>query len=495
MKRRQPFLPGGSAKPFFVICALLLAHVIFAQSAITGKVTDKDGIGLAKVSVFIKGKNIGTITSDDGFYNITAGENDVLVFSLAEHENREIKVGRTSKIDVQLDAKINTLEDLVVVGYGSVKRKDLTGSVSVVNVKDAKKTASYDVAKMLQGQTPGVSVHGSGEPGGFVQIKIRGISSLVNNNPLFVIDGVMISAPFDISPDDIETIQILKDASAGAIYGSRASTGVVIITTKKGRAGKLKVGYNGYAGVQHIAKKWDLTDAAGYRAVTNQAELNAGLTIAPGNDPNSPSFIGNVNTDWQKEAFRTATIQDHNLSFSGGTEGATYNASLGFFDQTSTVAGPQSYRRYTATVGMTGKKGIFSYGTKIFYTNSQKVNPFNGSNSKAVFGGALTSLLTTIPTIPVYDPNRLGGYGGADNTTQRAITLNVIGLNNIMKNESDRDRFIGNFWGEIEFLKNLKYKLNVSFDRGQEEGFAFEPKYDLGWYYLNNTSYLFRRLG
>lgn len=486
---------GGITKLIFALCATLLPGLVFAQSTVTGKVTDKDGVPLAKVSVSVKGKTTGTATNDEGAYTIVAAENEILVFSSAEYENREVKVGRAGLVNIQLSSKVNTLEDIVVVGYGTVKRKDLTGSVSVVNVKDAKKTASYDVAKMLQGQTPGVSVHGSGEPGGFVQIKIRGISSLVNNNPLFVIDGVMIAAPFDISPDDIETIQILKDASAGAIYGSRASTGVVIITTKKGKAGKIKVSYNGYAGVQNIAKKWDLTDAAGYRAVTNQAELNAGLAIAPGNNPTSPSFIDDVNTDWQKEAFRTATIQDHNVSFSGGTDVATFNASLGFFDQSSTIEGPQTYRRYTGTLGMTGKKGIFAYGAKIFYTNSHKVNPFNGSNSKAVFGGALTSLLTTIPTIPVYDPNRLGGYGGADNTTQRAITLNVIGLNNLLKNESDRDRFIGNFWGELEIVKNLKYKLNMSFDRGQEEGFAFEPKYDLGWYYLNNTSYLYRRIG
>lgn len=494
MKRKKNCWPGRWFKTVATVFTLLLTNFLYGQSPITGKVTDKKGNPLASVSVSVKGKNTGAYTNNDGSYSIAASVNDVLVFSSAEFDSREATV-TGGAINIQLDEKISTLDDLVVIGYGSVKKKDLTGAVSVVNVKDAKKTVTYDVARMLQGQTPGVSVHGSGEPGGFVQIKIRGISSLVNNNPLFVVDGVMIGAPFDLSPDDIETIQILKDASATAIYGSRGSTGVVIITTKKGRAGKLKVSYNGYAGIQSIAKKWDLTDAEGYRKITNQAELNAGLAIAPGNNPTSPSFIGNVNTDWQEEAFRTAHIMDHNIAFSGGTEGMTYNASIGYFDQSSTIEGPQEYKRYTATLGLTGRQGRFAYGAKIFYTNSHKVNPFNGSNSKAVFGGALTSLLTTIPTIPVYDPNRLGGYGGADNITQRAITLNVIGLNNLLKNESDRDRILANFWGEIELIKNLKYKLNVSFDRGEETAFAFEPRYDLGWYYLNNTSYLFRRVG
>lgn len=475
--------------------AFLLCNSLYAQSTIVGTVKDKNGTPLSGVSVQLKGKSVGTSTDNTGAFKITAAQGETLVVSFVGFATQEVQVGAKTTIAIVLDESVNVLEDVVTVGYGTMRKKDLTGAVSVVNVTNAKKTATHDVAKMLQGQTPGVSVHGSGEPGGFVQIKIRGISSLINNNPLFVVDGVPLTAPFDFSPNDIETIQILKDASASAIYGARASTGVVIITTKKGRPGKLRVNYNAYAGVQSIGRRWDVTDAAGYRKITNQAELNAGLTVAPGNDPGSPAFIGNVNTDWQDAAFKNGFIQDHNVSFSGGAEGLNYNASLGFFDQSSTINGPQSYRRYTANFGLNGKRGIFSYGAKVFYTNSHKVNPFNSSNSKAIFGGALTSLLTAIPTMPVNDPNRLGGYGGADNITQRAITLNVIGLNNLLKNESDRDRFLGNIWAEVEILKNLKYKINASFDRGQQTDFAFEPKYDLGWYYLNNISYLYRRVG
>jgi len=495
MKGNKSWLPKKVIHLMIVFFALLFSNYLFAQSTVTGTVADNAGKPLTGVSVTVKGTSTGTVTGTDGRFSISASAKDVLVFSFIGFASQEISVRGKTSVAVVLQESADDLEEVVVVGYGTQRKKDLTGAVSVVNVGNARKTASYDVAKMLQGQTPGVSVHGSGEPGGFVQIKIRGISSLVNNNPLFVVDGVMIGAPFDLNPNDIESIQILKDASATAIYGSRGSTGVVIITTKKGKPGKMKVNYNGYAGVQNIARRWDVTDAAGYRKITNQAEVNAGLSIAPGNDPASSSFISNVNTNWQKEAFRTGFIQDHSVSFSGGAESMTYNASLGYFDQTSTITGPQAYKRYTATLGLTGKKGIFSYGTKMFYTNSHKVNPYNGSNSKAIFGGAVTSLITTIPTIPVKDANRLGGYGGADNTTQRAITLNVIGLNNLLKNETDRDRFLGNIWGEVELVKNLKYKLNASFDRGQEVGFAFEPKYDLGWYYLNNTSYLYRRVG
>ncbi|HSC55517.1 MAG TPA: TonB-dependent receptor [Phnomibacter sp.] len=477
---------------------LPLGPQLYAQAAsgVSGVITDAKGAPLPGVSVTVKGTNTSVITDANGRYTINAPAGATLVITHVGFANQEIKVGAAgTNTNVSMTGSVNDLSDVVVIGYGTQRKKDLTGAVAVVNVENAKKTATYDVAKMLQGQTPGVSVHGSGEPGGFVQIKIRGISSLVNNNPLWVVDGVMIDAPFDISPDDIESMQILKDASATAIYGSRGSSGVVILTTKKGKAGKLQLNYNGYGGIQQIAKTWDVTDAEGYRKITNAAELNAGLTIAPGNDPTSPFFIGNVNTDWQEEAFKTGSIQNHNVNFSGGSEAMAFNASLGYFDQTGTIEGPQSYKRYTATLGANGKKGIFSYGTKFFYTNSNKVNPINGSNSKAIFGGALTSLVTTIPTIPVEDPNRLGGYGGADNVTQRAITLNVIGLNNLLKNESERNHFIGNVWGEVEILKNLKYKLNLSYDRGEQTNFAFEPRYDLGWYYLNNTSYLARNEG
>lgn len=478
-----------------IIAALCLSGYAIAQSTVKGKVTDEKGSPVGGVTISVKGKTVATTSGDDGNYNIASGIGEVLVFSFVGYNTIEKAVGQSGTLDIQLEPAMNVLDEVVAVGYGTQRKKDLTGAVSVVNVTNAKKNATYDVARMMQGQVPGVSVHGSGEPGGFVQIKIRGISSLINNNPLFVVDGVPLTAPFDFSPDNIESIQVLKDASASAIYGSRGSTGVVIITTKKGKAGKMKVNYNGYYGVQSIARKWDLTDAEGYRKITNQAELNAGLLIAPGNDPSNPSFIGDVNTDWQEEAFQNGTIQDHNVSFSGGSEGINYNASLGLFDQTSTIAGPQSYRRYTFSMGLNGKRGRFSYGAKAFYTQSDKVNMINNTNSKAVFGGSVTSLVTAIPTMPVKDPNREGGYGGSDNITQRAITLNVIGLNNIIKNESGRERFLGTSYFDFEIMKGLNYRLNLSYDRAQQTDFSFEPTYDLGWYYLNNISYLYRRVG
>jgi TonB-linked SusC/RagA family outer membrane protein len=461
---------------------------------ISGKVVSaEDNSPLVGASIRIKGTNKGTVADANGDFKLEVeNTNATLEISSVGYITQDVKVNGRSVLNVSLSANISSLEEVVVIGYGTQKAKDLTGSVGIVKIEDAKKTATYDVAKMLQGQVPGVTVQSSGEPGGFVSIKIRGIGSLTNNNPLFVIDGVLVDDPYDFAPGDIESISVLKDASAGAIYGSRGMNGVVIITTKKGKAGPLQVSYNGYSGVQNIAKTISVMDRVGYQKAVTAAELNAGLTIAPANDPNNPAFINNVNTNWQKEGLKTGYIQDHNLSLSGGSETIKGNVAFGYFDNSSTVTGPQNYKRYTFNSNLSGKKGIFSFGAKVAYTNSEKIGAEN-TREHAVFGGAITSLLTAIPTMSIYDANRLGGFGGADKNTQRAITLNVIGMNSLLKGTDTRNRFLASAFGELELAKNLKYKLQISADRTDTHYLYFEPKYDLGFYYLTTSAYLFDR--
>lgn len=464
---------------------------VSAQSTpVTGRVTDIKGNPIVGATVSLQGGSAMVMTDQDGRFSIEAKENDILQLTNVGFKEQRITVRAGQAIRVSLEEAVGTLDDVIVVGYGTQKKKDLTGSVGVVKVDDAKKTATYDVAKMLQGQVSGVTVHGSGEPGGYVRIKIRGVSSFENNDPLFVVDGVPVTAPFDFNPGDIESVQILKDASAGAIYGARAATGVVIITTKKGKAGQLKVNYNGYVGAQYNPKKLSVTDRVGYQKIVTAAELNAGLGIAPANDPSSASFVDDVNTDWQEEGFQTGLIQDHNVGFSGGSEAATYSVSLGYFDQQGTYTGPQKYNRYTLNANLGGKKGIFSYGAKVAYSQSGKVAPFNDMGSRAVFGGMVTSLVTAFPTIPVKDPNHIGGYGGPAETIYRGIMLNVIGMNALLDNENNRSRMLGSFWGELALAKGLKYRLNLSYDRTDWKDSWFEPEFEMGTYYTNTLSLL-----
>jgi len=449
------------------------------QIKVTGVINNSDGMPLPGVNITIKGTAKGVQSDADGrFFIEVPGPNTVLVISYIGYANQEIKVGNQTNITVKLLDDYAKLNEVVVVGYGTQKKSDLTGSVAVVNVESAKKAVTYDVAKMLQGQAPGVSVQSSGEPGGFVNIKIRGVNSFSNNNPLFVIDGVIVDAPFDFAPGDIESMQVLKDASSAAIYGVRGANGVVIITTKKGKVGAMEIKYKSLFGVQNVAKNWSVTDRVGYQKITTAAELNDGLTIAPGNDPTSPSYINNVNTNWQKEAYGTGTIQNHSLTLSGGAESLGYNMNLDYFKNTSYLETPQGYERYSMNLNLHGKKGRLKYGSKIAYTESDKES-FNSWVGES----AINALLTAIPTMPVYDSNWLGGYGGTYSDTQRAISLNVIGYNNLISNTGKRNHFIGDIWGELELVKGLKYKLDVSYDKLHWFDRKYTPEFSLGWYY------------
>ncbi len=451
---------------------------------ISGKVVDMSGVPLPGANILVKGTSNGAQADFDGNFSLTVtSANAVLVVSYVGYGTREIPIDGKDSFTIVLRENASALDEVVVVGYGTQRKSDLTGSVSVVDVNEAKKVITNDVAKMIQGQVPGVTVQSGGEPGGFVNIKIRGVSSFTNNNPLFVVDGIILDDPYDFATGEIESMQVLKDASAAAIYGVRGANGVIIITTKKGKEGKIDINYKSSFGFQNVAKTIPLTDRVEYQTITNAAYVNSGQAILPANDPSSPDFIDNVDTDWQDAAYKTGTLENHSISFAGGAENLNYNLNLDYFKNSSYIDAPQDYERYSTTLNLTGKKGKFSYGSKLGYTNSNKgnFNEYNAGESSIMY------LLQAIPTMPVYDENRLGGYGGADNATQRAITLNVIGYNNLLENTNKRNRFVGNAWGELEILKGLKYKLRVSADVLDFKDRLFIPPSDLGWYYITTN--------
>lgn len=485
----------AAARSIYPIYVMIPDNSPYAFVKVGGKIIGSSGQPLEGVSVVVKGTSIGTTSDAGGEFSLNVPDRQsVLVISYIGYEGQEIRVGDQNYLDITLKAAGSTLNDVVVVGYGTVKKADLTGSVGVVNVGNVEKVATYDVARSLQGQVAGISVQGSGEPGSFVNIKIRGISSLNDNNPLFVIDGVPIvnEAPYDFPIDDIESIQVLKDASAGAIYGSRAAAGVIIITTKKGRTGPLKLSYSAYLGAQNMPKKLPLTNRQQYQQITDAAETNAGLPLAAANDPTSPQYIGNINTNWQNAAFKTGIIENHNLNFSGGSSNTSYSVSLNYFDNTATVRGGPGeprYNRYNVNASIQSHQGILAFGGRFAFTQSHKQN-ITYPHLHPNIGNEIVDLDRAIPTVPVYDPTRLGGFGGTNETTQKAIMLNIIGMNNLMDSYSNRDRFLGNSWVELEPVKNLKYRLNLVYDRTETRDFFFEPQYDLGWYYTNATSYL-----
>jgi TonB-linked SusC/RagA family outer membrane protein len=472
----------------FLLLTLLSSAYVSAQTRIvSGTVKDETGSPLPGATVVVEGEKNTVVTNVNGIYSINAASGSQLKISFVGFDSQTVAVGESATINVSLKAASNSLNEIVVVGYGTQKKENLTGSVAVVNVKDANKRTTPDIARALQGQVAGVQVNGSGVPGEGVSIRIRGVSSLTDNNPLYIIDGVPTFAPYDFPTGEVESLQVIKDASAGAIYGFRGSGGIIIITTKKGKNGPLKVNYNGYFGFQNNPKKLSVTDRVGYQTIADAAETNAGLSLAPGNDPTSSKFISNVNTNWQKEGFKTGITQNHDVSLSGGNEFTTYNIAFGYFNQTGTTVSGPSYTRYNVSANIQGHKGIFSFGSKLAYTEGDYINlaypRLHGT------GNQIVDLVTAIPTMPVLDPSRLGGYGGVDQNTQRAISLNIIGVNNLLHSTGQRNRLLGSTWMELEFVKNLKYRLNVSYDRTDFINTFFEPVYDLGWFYPSTSAY------
>ncbi len=470
-----------------LLCGLLIwAAPSFAQVTVSGLVLDgKDQTPIEGASIAEVGTSNGIISSATGEFRITvASAEATLAISMLGYDKISLPLEGRSMVEILLTPKDSYLDEVVVVGYGTQKRSDLTGSVGLVNAEEVEKLANSSVVKALQGQVAGVQIHGGGEPGTEPQIKIRGAGTFGNNTPLYIVDGAPVVGLGDFNARDIESIQVLKDASAAAIYGSRAANGVIIVTTKRGTAGQTRVSYDGYVGMQSVPKTIEVTNREQYQLITNTAQINAGQPLALGNDPNSPLFINDVDTDWQAVGFKTGQIQSHNVSISGGSENLTGFASLNYFDQQGTLAGEApNFERMTFRVNSEYKKGRFKVGESMYFMYTDKLNP-----SFLHVGNSIVDLVKAIPTMPFEDEARLGGYGGADNQIHRAITLNVPGMNNLLSSQTSRYRFFADVYGEVELLKGLKYRINTAFNREDWATVATAPRYDLGWFFQNEIA-------
>ncbi len=478
---------------------LLLPGKVKAQTNnITGTVTGKGNQPLVGATITIKQTKKTTATDVNGKFSIEATTGETLIVSNVGYETNEMVINKSS-VAVSLSTVTTNLDDVVVVAYGTQKKKDITGSVAIVNMTETKKYSTSDVSQLLQGRASGVSVNSDGQPGATPSVRIRGFGTFGNAQPLYVIDGVQVGTVVrDFSPNDIESIQVLKDASAGALYGSAAANGVIIITTKQGKKNtQLKAEYNGYYGVDKVWQIVPVTDRATYQLLNNEARVNGGVPLAPGNDPASPKFISGINTNWQKAGLKDGNRQNHNVAFSGGGLNNTYLVSLDYFGNKGTYVGNgPDYTRYTARVNTSAEKGIFKVGENIFYAHSHE-NTLNTTSGNDL-AGALPPLINTldfaIPTMPIYDPNRDGGYAGTLSTVEDVISMNGIGLNNILKHYADVDRTFANVYGEVQLLKNnghsLKFRTNLSYDKTQVRDYAFKPSFDLGYFFQSRIAKL-----
>ncbi|BDD05363.1 SusC/RagA family TonB-linked outer membrane protein [Aureibacter tunicatorum] len=453
-----------------------LAQATWYQGTVVGQ---SDGLPIPGVNVLIKGTSKGTVTDFDGKFSLDANAGDVLVMSFVGYQTQEVKLSNQTQLSISLAEDMMGLEEIVVIGYGEVKKKDLTGSVEAISTADFNAGPISSPQDLITGKIAGVNITSAGgAPGSAQQIRIRAGSSLnASNDPLIIIDGFPIDNstiagmrnPLNsVNPNDIESFTVLKDASATAIYGSRASNGVIIITTKKGTKGNLKVDYSGNVSVNTPTKTVDVLDADQYRQVIEQQY---------GRDHAAYQTLGNSNTNWQEEVLRTSISTDHNISLSGTVGEKTilpYRASVGY-NQNNGILETSSLERITANLNLSPK----------FFDDHLAVNlNAKGMNVKNRFAdtGALGSAIAFDPTQSVYDSNmgRFGGYTTWVDGDGNPITIapsNPVAMLHQTENTSDVNRFIGNaqFDYRLHFLPDLRFNLNVGMDYANGTGSTINP--------------------
>ena len=416
---------------------------IYAQNVtMTGTVVDVENLPLIGVNVIIKGSTVGTTTDLDGNFSLEGKKGDVLVFSYIGMVSQEIAFkGQPLKIIMKDDSE--ALDEVVVIGYQSVKKSDLTGAVAVVDAKEMKKSAAGTITSQLQGLATGINVRSTGRAGEDASIEIRGVGSLSDNSPLWIVDGMITNPGVDFNPADIESMQILKDASAAAIYGSRAANGVIIVTTKKGSKGPMKVGVSVKETLEW-SPKYDLMNAAEYKKYNDMA-YNEAIKNGVGSITSLQQH-SDFDTNWQDEVFKTALVQDYNVSLSGGGAGYYNNDGVSYGN---------SFNRYSFRVNTTGKRGWFSFGENLAYSLTNKdplqTNPYN-------------DVMRMMPTIPVYDENNPGGYGYGDAAKYNTFGTNPIARENLEEMEERQNRINGSIWLEFKPFDFLSYKFNGGID-------------------------------
>jgi TonB-linked SusC/RagA family outer membrane protein len=471
----------------FLISFLLLTgtFVAYAQErSITGKVTDaENGDPLPGANILLKGSTKGTTTGANGDFQITAPDGSaVLVISLIGYQSQEIPVGNRTSLSVALAADIKALEEVVVVGYGTQKKADLTGAISGIRGEDigitTKPVTSPD--QILAGRVTGVNISNrSGDPGAPINVRIRGIGTTGVNQPLWVIDGVPIvqttnqtvntnssteSNPLSgINPSDIESVDVLKDASAAAIYGARAANGVIIVTTKRGKDGKATFTYDGYMGAAYTPKRIDVLSVDQY--IDIQEQLGRDLS----------QFRGQPFVDWQDAVFRAGAIKNHNFSVSGGTANANYFIGAGYFDQDG-IEPAQGFKRYSIKANSDIKAGKrFKFGESLLLSSTDRLN----QGEDAIFGGFTSAL--NAPYYKIYDPNGPLGYNPENNITrgEGATGSNIIMRTDPRVTETRilTRKVLANLYGEVEIFNGLKYRISAGIDYTVGSGDFFQEEF------------------
>lgn len=464
------------SKPFLI--GLLIGVFSFSIQAqervVKGSVTDINGV-LPGVNVMIVGTTQGVVTDFDGKFQIAAKDGDKLLISFIGYISKEVEVSTQTTLSIQLEEDVKQMEEVVVIGYGTQNKKDLTGAVGTVD-NEALTIAVESSAEMaMQGKVAGVAVsQSSGSPGSASTITIRGQGTIGDATPLYVVDGILTTNISFLNPGDIEKMNVLKDASATAIYGSRGANGVIIITTKKGKEGKVNITFDAYAGVQEVANKIPLTNQYELAFLINESRLNDGLSEKYSYNE-LQELKKNPGTNWQDEVFSKpseASIQNYQFTASGGNEKSQFLMSFNYFDQKGIIA-PSAYNRISGRVNVKSQvSDIFAVGSNIVITRSdQEIIPQNNE-----YEDPIMHMVSMDPMAPVYAPeNNEDKVYGASSISD--LFTNPVGRLVLNNDNLVVDRYLANFFAELEPIQGLTFKTMFGFDRVYLERKIFNPKF------------------
>lgn len=451
-------------------CSLCL---LAQTKTITGKVTGPDGDPLKNASVMIKGQNKGTTTDEGGKYSIEAGNGQVLVFSYTGYAIREMTVGTRSALDVQLLQMATDLNDVVVIGYGTAKRKEVSGAVVSINPKTAGANTAINVASLIIGKAPGVQVlQGSGSPGSTPQIIIRGTGSFTRVDPLYVIDGIQSTKDMfgAIPPQDIEDITILKDAGSTAIYGSNGANGVVVVTTKKGKSGVPRATVNAQYGVANVWKKIDMMNASQYYdLLVDWTKVDKSGVLPTRFRGTGADTLKTDNTVWSDMIFHSASTYDLNASVSGGSEKSTWYFYTGYVDQEA-ITGTSRLKRWTNRIALTQTLGRFSFGENLLIRNDW------GSGGTV----ALRDYLYMPNYQKVYDPSVIGGYSILTNGGDYSGVGNPIAAMETRPARSKGFVMLPQLYAEVKLIPGLKFRSQFNAQVGNNKSEYYQKGYRSG---------------
>lgn len=480
-------------KIIIAIIVLGFSNSLIAQEfPITGNVKDgATGMTVPGATILVKGTSNGTTTDMDGNFSLMIpSSNDTLLVSYIGYDGIEIPVNGRSVIDIVLNESKYELDEVVVIGYGIQKKKVVTGAIASVSAEQINLTPNLRVEQAMQGRTAGVQVtNQSGQPGEAPTVRIRGAGTTGNADPLYIVDGMAVGGIDYLNPGDIESMDVLKDAASAAIYGSRAANGVILITTKGGKAGKVKLTYSNYFGIQNAAKKLDMLDADQYVMMMNEGARNAGLT-----EPFDINEIQAHNTNWQDALFQSnAPMSNHEISVSGGNERSTFSSSLARFSQQGIIGGNKSqFDRITARLNTKHKVNDWlSFGNNFAYSKIDKRNI--GSNSS--FNGAFSSALNMDPLTPLYEGNEelLSLYPYSEEPVVKdgngriygiseyvgAEVVNPMALLAIQTAKTRVDKIVGNIYAEAQIIEGLKFRTSLGLDMAYVLNDSYKPLYFL----------------